>query len=528
MATNVRESTSGRSSFECNICFELPQEPIVTLCGHLFCWPCLCKWLRIHSHSPKCPVCKAAVKEDKLVLLYGSGKDRVDPRSKNNVPGDVADITYRPTGQRPTMAQQAGPNRRPLTSMKIKRRRLEGDDTSTAHPRSDDPPQLEVRNQHTEGTTRSIYVVVNIWDTRPVYSIYKMDCPYHSCSLAPKRQRLHPLATLEIEGSRTFVSVQTRCRKWIVAVGSCHTIVFDTETEDVIHGPKLINGKECPVLVAVEDKIYALSTFPKVKGKLDFEPWFEVLDLSQATVIDGCLDDCTWEELPSPPCFPCQLDAQEFFCPPVVIVESYVVVGSYILMSIRSDQHTTYAFDTVSAKWHKVHGSKCLPFIGCPTPQQHGIAGLYLGKSSQDNHRCPALIRPGDPVISAYSIKLTSCEKEDDIISITEFPIKCSRTCGPVTGLHYSSLDKGMFCSLDWKSCKRIIRSWGDDILLDEFHWSKKATITLKMYQMEDNSLLQEGEPVKIAISEQPEQAFKIRTKSGGFISPAFLAVFKT
>ncbi|CAN6335252.1 unnamed protein product [Urochloa humidicola] len=114
MAANVGESTSGSSSgadaggsFECNICFELPQEPIVTLCGHLFCWPCLYKWLRIHSHSPECPVCKAVVEEDKLVPLYGRGKDRVDPRSKN-VPG--ADIPNRPAGQRPATAPQADPN----------------------------------------------------------------------------------------------------------------------------------------------------------------------------------------------------------------------------------------------------------------------------------------------------------------------------------------------------------------------------------------------------------------------------------
>lgn len=95
---------------------------------------------------------------------------------------------------------------------------------------------------------------------------------------------------------------------------------------------------------------------------------------------------------------------------------------------------------------------------------------------------------------------------------------------------HYSSLDKGIFCSLDWKSRKRIRRSWDDDILADEVHFSKKATITLKTYQLEDNSLLQEETlPVKkIAISEQPQQAFKIRTKSGGFASPAFLSVFNT
>ncbi|KAE8776413.1 hypothetical protein D1007_50939 [Hordeum vulgare] len=116
MAANVGESAAvgGSSSndaaggsFECNICFELPQEPIVTLCGHLFCWPCLYRWLHMHANTPECPVCKAIVEEDKLVPLYGRGKDRVDPRSKNT-PG--ADIPQRPAGQRPATAPQADPN----------------------------------------------------------------------------------------------------------------------------------------------------------------------------------------------------------------------------------------------------------------------------------------------------------------------------------------------------------------------------------------------------------------------------------
>jgi hypothetical protein len=28
-------------AYECNICLELAKEPVVTLCGHLYCWPCL-------------------------------------------------------------------------------------------------------------------------------------------------------------------------------------------------------------------------------------------------------------------------------------------------------------------------------------------------------------------------------------------------------------------------------------------------------------------------------------------------------
>jgi hypothetical protein len=29
------------SLFECNICLEIPNEPVVTKCGHLYCWTCI-------------------------------------------------------------------------------------------------------------------------------------------------------------------------------------------------------------------------------------------------------------------------------------------------------------------------------------------------------------------------------------------------------------------------------------------------------------------------------------------------------
>ncbi|XP_059636638.1 uncharacterized protein LOC132278770 [Cornus florida] len=99
--SNNNSSNNDAGNFECNICFDLAQDPIVTLCGHLYCWPCLYKWLHLHSHSRECPVCKALIEEEKLVPLYGRGKNSTDPRSKS-VPG--VNIPNRPAGQRPETA----------------------------------------------------------------------------------------------------------------------------------------------------------------------------------------------------------------------------------------------------------------------------------------------------------------------------------------------------------------------------------------------------------------------------------------
>ncbi|XP_051124864.1 E3 ubiquitin-protein ligase RMA1H1-like isoform X2 [Andrographis paniculata] len=73
----VVENLSG--CFDCNICLESSRDPVVTLCGHLFCWPCIYKWLQVQNSSfdsdtrPKCPVCKAYISESSLVPLYGGG-----------------------------------------------------------------------------------------------------------------------------------------------------------------------------------------------------------------------------------------------------------------------------------------------------------------------------------------------------------------------------------------------------------------------------------------------------------------------
>ncbi|XP_046840171.1 E3 ubiquitin-protein ligase RNF185-like [Xenia sp. Carnegie-2017] len=93
--TTSKENTyndSNNSFYECNICLDTAKEAVVSMCGHLFCWPCLSRWLETRPNRPSCPVCKAGISRDKVIPLYGRGGDnQSDPRDKT---------PPRPQGQR--------------------------------------------------------------------------------------------------------------------------------------------------------------------------------------------------------------------------------------------------------------------------------------------------------------------------------------------------------------------------------------------------------------------------------------------
>ncbi|KAJ2857109.1 hypothetical protein GGI22_003606, partial [Coemansia erecta] len=89
-------ASSANDEFSCNICFDTATDPVLTICGHLFCWPCLAQWL---ERSATCPVCKAGCDKDKVIPVYGRGKDKTDPRLNPNIPS-------RPAGQRPPAPQR--------------------------------------------------------------------------------------------------------------------------------------------------------------------------------------------------------------------------------------------------------------------------------------------------------------------------------------------------------------------------------------------------------------------------------------
>ncbi|KAK6919053.1 hypothetical protein RJ641_017475 [Dillenia turbinata] len=101
----ISSDCSSSSGFECNICLDFVQDPVVTLCGHLYCWPCIYKWLHSQSASSvddpndpslQCPVCKAEVSHTTLIPLYGRGQTTRPSESKGQHLGLV--IPQRPSG----------------------------------------------------------------------------------------------------------------------------------------------------------------------------------------------------------------------------------------------------------------------------------------------------------------------------------------------------------------------------------------------------------------------------------------------
>lgn len=86
-AAAASSEDSQPTDFDCNICLETVQDPVVTFCGHLYCWPCIYKWLEVQGASSEteepqpqqCPVCKAQVCRSTLVPLYGRGRTSSKP-----------------------------------------------------------------------------------------------------------------------------------------------------------------------------------------------------------------------------------------------------------------------------------------------------------------------------------------------------------------------------------------------------------------------------------------------------------------
>ncbi|KAJ0251487.1 E3 ubiquitin-protein ligase RMA3 [Hirschfeldia incana] len=99
------QNANENGCFDCNICLDTAHDPVVTLCGHLFCWPCIYKWLHVQLSSVStaqnhnnCPVCKSNIAVTSLVPLYGRGMSSTFDSNKQ----DAAESTLIPRRPSPS------------------------------------------------------------------------------------------------------------------------------------------------------------------------------------------------------------------------------------------------------------------------------------------------------------------------------------------------------------------------------------------------------------------------------------------
>ena len=70
--SNSNEQKQSISSYECSICLDVAKEPVVTKCGHLFCWPCIYSW---NQQKNKCPNCNNVIGKDDFIPVYNKDQN---------------------------------------------------------------------------------------------------------------------------------------------------------------------------------------------------------------------------------------------------------------------------------------------------------------------------------------------------------------------------------------------------------------------------------------------------------------------
>ena len=94
------------SKWNCKICLDELKKPVVTQCGHLFCWNCLYRWLDQHS---TCPVCQGGIDKSLITPIFGHGNDD-DGKEKSD-----ESVPERPRGNR----QEPPPRRNAGTHFEV-------------------------------------------------------------------------------------------------------------------------------------------------------------------------------------------------------------------------------------------------------------------------------------------------------------------------------------------------------------------------------------------------------------------------
>ncbi|XP_076911193.1 uncharacterized protein LOC143569090 [Bidens hawaiensis] len=87
--------------FDCNICLGMAKDPILTCCGHLFCWGCFYNVPYVDSVSKECPVCNGEVTDSNVIPVYGNGNVNGNGKSFEGLESDFGvRIPPRPKARR--------------------------------------------------------------------------------------------------------------------------------------------------------------------------------------------------------------------------------------------------------------------------------------------------------------------------------------------------------------------------------------------------------------------------------------------
>ena len=284
----------------------------------------------------------------------------------------------------------------------------------------------------------------------PSYSLIEVKRSEKTTADHPVPYPYH-VAFLDSEFDMGFAAMCTDQRSWIVGVGGfpgrvedgpplrqAETIVFDCKTEAIAKGPPPTSPKYLPLAFTVGTRVYLLTYIPCIWSVPNGPPWFEVLDLSDASCVDGRLTNCSWRTLTPPPLFPV-MDEEELAlldqAPWTARIESYAVVGRYILLSPAAGggPSGTVAFDVSEETWHFVDREKNLPFIGEAVPYGRLFLGRSRSKESKD--------------LAAYDISVAKTGTERTL-SIVEVPLTLVEDDSPVTyAQFFSCLGNGVLCA---------------------------------------------------------------------------------
>ena len=81
-----KKSGETSNNFECTICLDAAKEPVLTRCGHMFCWPCIYNWLDSKGGKAKCPNCKNEITKDDLIPVYANNENKENTNRFKNIP----------------------------------------------------------------------------------------------------------------------------------------------------------------------------------------------------------------------------------------------------------------------------------------------------------------------------------------------------------------------------------------------------------------------------------------------------------